>query len=260
MKLIIDTTAQTLIVHDDNAGRSELPLYSRESFEIISHQWLRVGWNQKHTYTFSWFGRPVIQLPEDMVRLQEVIYRVRPDVIIETGVAHGGSLIFYASLCKAMSHGRIIGVDIEVRPHNRRAIEQHELSSYITLVIGDSAAESTVSQVRSLLQPGERALILLDSCHTKEHVRRELEAFHDLVAPDSYIVATDGFMKFLADVPRGNPEWTTDHPCAAAEEFAAAHPEFVLEQPPWFFNESELRANVTHWPGAWLRRKAHTAG
>lgn len=250
MKITIDTTAQTLTVD----GGSGMPLYSREAFELLSHEWLRVGWNQKYTYTFSWLGRPVIQLPEDLMRVQEVIYRVRPDVIVETGVAHGGTLIFYATLCHAMSHGRVIGVDIEVRPQNRSAIESHELASYIHLVTGDSVAESTVAQVRSLIRPGESALVLLDSCHTKEHVRRELEAYHGLVGSGSYIVATDGFMQYLPDVPRGNSEWVSDHPAAAAREFAAAHPEFVLEQPVWPFNESELKRNVSHWPAAWLLR------
>src|SRR5689334_18801393 len=117
MKLLIDTAKKSLTVEEDGSRR-DLPLYSRESFDLISREWLRVGWNQKYTYTFSWLGRPIIQLPEDLIRIQEVIYRVRPDVIIETGVAHGGALIFYASLCKAIGCGRVIGVDIEVRPHN----------------------------------------------------------------------------------------------------------------------------------------------
>jgi len=255
MKLTIDTATQTLTLEDDQE-RTEVPLYSRESFELLSHHWLRVGWNQKYPYCFSWFGRPVIQLPEDLIRVQEVIYRLKPDVIVETGVAHGGSLIFYASLCKAMEHGRVIGVDLEIRAHNRRAIEGHELSSWITLVDGDSIAEATVAQVRSLIRPGERTLVILDSCHTKQHVQRELETYHSLVEPESYIVATDGIMQFLSDVPRGKSEWAFDHPSVAAEEFAARHPEFIIEQPAWPFNESDLHANVTHWPGAWLRRKS----
>jgi cephalosporin hydroxylase len=254
MRLIIDTIAQKLSVEEDGQ-RTEHPLYSRVSFELLSQQWLRVGWNEKYPYCFSWFGRPIIQLPEDLIRIQEVIYRLRPDVIVETGVAHGGALVFYATLCKAMDHGRIIGVDIDIRSHNRKAINDHELSSYITLVTGDSAAEETVAQVQRLIRPGEKALVVLDSCHTKEHVRRELEAYHRFVGSESYIVATDGIMQFLDDVPRGRPEWKRDHPAAAAEEFAADHPEFVLDQPPWPFNESELVSNITHWPSAWLRRK-----
>lgn len=253
MRITIDTDARSL-VREANGSRTEVPLYSREAFELLSREWVRVGWNQKYPYTFSWFGRPVIQLPEDMIRIQEVLYRVRPDVIIETGVAHGGSLIFYASLCKAMGRGRVVGVDIEIRPHNREAIDAHPLASLVTLVEGSSTAPDVVARVRSLVRSGETVLVLLDSSHTKAHVAAELEAYAPLVTPGSYIVATDGVMRDVADVPRGNPEWTWDHPEAAAAEFAARHPEFVLQQPTWPFNESELRENVTHWPGAYLRR------
>jgi cephalosporin hydroxylase len=256
MKLIIDTITKTLQVEPDAQPPRTLPLYSDEAFELISHQWLKVGWNQKYPYTFAWMGRPVIQLPEDLVRTQEVVYRLKPDVIIETGVAHGGSLIFYASLFKAMGRGRVIGVDVEIRPHNRQAIEAHELSSYITLIEGDSVAAATVDRVRALTRPGEVTLVILDSNHSKQHVLAELEAYHALVTPGSYIVATDGSMKDLADVPRGAPDWTWNHPTAAALEFASRHPEFAIEQPAWPFNESTLRHNITHWPGAWLRRRS----
>lgn len=254
MKFTVDTTEKTLILENESE-KQVLPLYSKEAFEALSQIWVKVGWNQKYTYTFSWMGRPIIQLPEDMIRLQEVIYQVKPDVIIETGVAHGGSLIYYASLCKAMEKGRIIGVDIEIRPHNRKAIEAHELFPLITLIEGSSTDADIVSQVKSLLKPGEVVMVILDSCHTKSHVLGELEAYCELVTPGSYLVATDGIMKDLYDVPRGNSEWTWDHPTAAAAEFAEKHPEFVLEVPAWSFNESELSENVTHWPGAWLKKK-----
>jgi len=253
MKLTIDTEQRTLSV-DSKGSKREMNLYSTEAFEHLSLEWLKLGWNQKYPYTFSWMGRPIIQLPEDMIRTQEVIYRVKPDVIVETGVAHGGSLIFYASLCKAMERGRVIGVDIEIRPHNRAAIEAHEMSPLITLIEGSSTERSIVEHVQSMIRPGEKVLVILDSNHTKQHVSDELEAYHSLVAPGSYIVATDGSMRDLHDVPRGKSEWVWDHPAAAAEEFATRHPEFVLEQPPWVFNESELRQNITHWPNAWLRR------
>lgn len=257
-RIVIDTEAQTLLLEEGGAARS-LPLYSDAAFELLSRQWLKVGWNQKYPYTFSWMGRPIIQLPEDVLRVQEVIYRVKPQVIVETGVAHGGSLIFYASLCKAMGLGRVIGVDIEIRPANRKAIESHELASYITLVEGSSTAPEVVGRVRQAVRPGETALVLLDSNHSKQHVLDELEAYHGLVTPGSYIVATDGSMQDLHDVPRGKPAWAADHPSAAAAEFGARHPEFELEQPPWPFNESTLKHNVTHWPGAWLRRRAAAA-
>ena len=253
MRLTIDTSAAVLI-HEEGTNTARYPLYSREAFECLSRYWLRVGWSLKYPYTFTWLGRPVIQLPEDMLRIQEVIYRIKPDVIIETGVAHGGSLVFYASLCEAMGVGRAIGVDVEIRPHNRMAIENHELARRITLVEGSSTAPHVVDHVRSLIRAGEKVLVVLDSCHAKAHVAAELEAYHRLVTVGSYVVATDGIMQDLTDVPRGESDWRRDNPAAAAAEFAAQHPEFVLEQPPWPFNESDLRENVTHWPGAWLRR------
>jgi cephalosporin hydroxylase len=188
-----------------------------------------------------------------MIRIQEVIYQIKPDVIIETGVAHGGSLIYYASLCKAMEKGRIIGVDIEIRSHNRTAIEKHELGSYITLIEGDSTNDKIVDQVKALVKPNESVLVILDSNHTKQHVLKELNAYSPLVTKGSYIVATDGSMNDLYDVPRGDPEWLWDNPTEAALEFAAENPEFVIEQPKWAFNESGLSENITHWPGAYLK-------
>lgn len=254
MRLTIDTDDKKLLLEDGDERR-EFDLYSKRAFELLSREWLKVGWNEKYPYTFSWMGRPIIQLPEDIVRTQEVIYRVRPDVIIETGVAHGGSLVFYASLCKAMERGRVVGIDIEIRKHNREAIEDHELSSLITLIEGNSVEPAVVNQVRSLVRPNECVLVILDSNHERGHVCAELEAYHELVTPGSYIVATDGSMQFLADVPRGKPDWSWNNPTMAAVDFAAEHPEFVIEQPPWSFNESELTENITHWPGAWLRRR-----
>lgn len=255
MKIQIDTETRTLLVQD-GSDHQTLDLYSNPAFEKLSDLWLKVGWNQKYPYTFSWMGRPFIQAPEDIVRTQEVFWRVKPTLVIETGVAHGGSLIFSASLLKAMDlPGRVIGIDIEIRPHNRQAIEAHPLSSWITLLEGSSVSEDILAQARSLIRPDDRVLILLDSNHSKAHVAKELELYHSLVTLGSYIVATDGSMRDLHDVPRGSSEWAWDHPAAAAEEFAAAHPEFTLEQPEWPFNESTLSKNITHWPSAWLRKK-----
>jgi len=254
MKLIVDTDARTLTVESDRGSRIS-PLYSNESFEALSQQWVSLGWNQKYPYTFSWLGRPIIQLPEDIIRIQEVIYRLKPDVIIETGVAHGGSLVLYASLCKAMGHGRVVGIDVEIRPHNRKAIEAHELSSWIELIEGNSVAPQTLADVQAKVKPDDVVLVVLDSCHSYAHVLAELEFYAPLVTPDSYIVATDGVMQWVHDCPRGNPGWKEDNPCSAVKEFIASHPDFVVETPAWTFNESPLTANVTHWPLAWLRRK-----
>jgi len=200
MKITIDTVAKTLALD----GGEPLSLYGRPAVEWLSDLWLKLSWVQKYSYTFTWMGRPVIQHPEDMLRLQEVIYFLKPHVVIETGVAHGGSLVFSASLMKAMGHGRaVVGVDVDIRPHNRRA----------------------------------------------------LVAYHALVTPGSWIVATDGLMRELWDAPRGDPSWKHDNPAEAAREFAAAQPEFALQAPPWRFNESPLERPITGWPDAWLRRR-----
>jgi cephalosporin hydroxylase len=250
MRIVIDTREKTL-----SANGRRLDLYSKEAFELISDVWLKTSWDQKYSYTFTWLGRPIIQHPEDLVRLQEVIFTLRPDIIIETGVAHGGSLIFYASLFKAMGvQGRVIGIDIEIRPQNRKAIESHELANYISLIEGDSASSEVLARAREIVRSEDGVMVILDSNHTKAHVLKELEAYAPLVSPDSYIVATDGIMGLVCDTPRGKPEWDSDNPTQAAREFAASHPDFVLQEPKWRFNESELDRTITAWPGAWLKR------
>ncbi len=254
MQLHIDTDTNTLVCQTAE-GEQSLPLYSVEAFNVVSDLWVKLGWNAKYSYTFSWLGRPLIQLPEDVMRIQEVIFDVKPDIIVETGVAHGGSLILYASLYEAMgTQGHVIGVDIEIRPHNRSAIEAHPLAKRITLIEGSSVDEGIVAQVKSQIPAGSKVLVILDSNHCYEHVLAELEAYHDIVTPGSYIVATDGIMSEVADTPRGEPGWITDNPTKAAADFAAKHPQFEVQQPAWGFNQSSLTNNITHWPGSYLRR------
>jgi cephalosporin hydroxylase len=254
MRILIDTDLAQVKVEDGGAIR-ELPLYTPEAFSVLSRQWVRVGWAQRYSYRFTWLGRPMIQLPEDVLRIQEVIWRLKPDVIVETGVAHGGSLVYYASLCELANRGRVIGVDIEIRPHNRRAIEAHPLASRIELIVGSSIDESIVRQVRTATDGASCVLILLDSNHTKAHVRAELEAYAPLVTAGSYIVATDGIMCDLHDVPGGQRDWSWDHATAAAREFVEMHPEFVLEPPQPLFDEGGIGEGVTYWPGGWIRRR-----
>ncbi|HEX6046285.1 MAG TPA: CmcI family methyltransferase [Pyrinomonadaceae bacterium] len=243
------------IVSVEEGGRTITHrLDTAEAFNVISDVWLRAGWDNKYVYSFTWLGRPIIQLPEDMFRLQELIHSLRPDVIVETGVAHGGALVFYASLCKAMDHGRVIGVDIEIRPHNRAAIESHILAPLITLIEGSSIDPVVIDRVRSEIRPGERVLVLLDSRHAKDHVLAELAAYSPLVASGSYIVAMDGIMEKVVGGPRTEPDWSWNNPRQAALEFVAAHPGFTIEEPPFLFNEGNVNERVTYWPSAFIKR------
>lgn len=227
---------------------------SSEAFKIISDIWIRSGWDAKYVYSFAWLGRPIIQLPEDMVRTQEVIYDIKPDFIIETGIAHGGSLIYYASLCKAIEKGRIIGVDIEIRPHNRKAIEEHILFPYITLIEGSSIDVDIVDQVSSKLSLNDVVMVLLDSNHSYDHVLAELRAYSKMVSIGSYIVATDGIMEDVVGAPRTNPDWGTNNPKRALEQFVAENDAFIIEEPKFPFNEGLINERVTYWPSAFIKR------
>ena len=216
---------------------------------------MRVGWALSYYYTFSWSGLPILQLPEDLVRLQEVIAALRPDVIIETGIHLGGSLLFHATLCESLGSGRVIGIDKHVGDETRAALTKHRLSQHITIIEGDSTAATTVASVRGLVHAGESVMVILDSDHSCEHVTRELEAYAPLVTPGSCIIATDGIMHDLADVPGGEAGWVDDNPAAAARHFLAALPQFEMRQPAWRVARSPLRENITYWPHGWLWRK-----
>lgn len=254
--IAIDLEAGTVTLRTATGEERVLPLGSPEGFAAVSKAWLRAGWDAKYVYGFTWLGRPVIQLPEDMVRIQEVVHRLRPDVIVETGVAHGGSLVYYASLCKVLERGRVVGIDVEIRPHNRRAIEAHPLAGLITLIEGSSTDPAVVEQVRALVRPGETVLVLLDSCHTRQHVLDELRAYGPLVSPGSYIVACDGIMEEVVGAPRTRPDWTWNNPRQAALAFVGERPDFALEEPALPFNEGVVRDRVTYWPSAYLKRVA----
>ncbi len=252
--LIIDEALARVVVQHEDGTTEEHALSTPEAFEAVSAAWLRCGWDVKYVYGFTWMGRPVIQLPEDMIRIQEVIWRLRPDVIVETGVAHGGSLIFYASLFEAMAHGRVIGVDIDIRKHNRIAIEAHKLSHRITLIQGNSAAPGTLAAVRHNIAPDEKVLVILDSNHSRAHVESELDLYAPLVSKESYMVACDGIMAQIAGAPRTAPDWAWNNPIAAIESFLARNPDFVLEEPGFPFNEGAVRHRVTYWPKSFLKR------
>ncbi len=252
-KITVDIENSLVEVHGES-GIETHPFGAPEAFNALSDAWLRCGWDVKHVYSFTWLGRPIIQLPEDMMRIAEVIHAVQPDVIVETGVAHGGGLIFYATLCKAMNRGRVIGVDVEIRPHNRKAIEAHPLSEFITLIERDSVAPETLEQVRSHIGTDDTVMVMLDSCHRKHHVLKELAAYSPLVTVDSYIVAMDGIMGLVAGGPRTEADWTWNNPAEAAKEFVEANDRFIIEQPPFEFNEGDIERPVTYWPAGYLKR------
>jgi cephalosporin hydroxylase len=254
MKLTLDTESSVLTTEDCGIAR-EFPLYSREAFELVSREWVRIGWAVHYYFTLSWFGRPVLQLPEDLVRLQEVIVSLQPDLIIESGIYSGGSLLFHATLCEALGKGRVVGIDKHIPDDTREAVSNHRLAHRIEMIEGNSIAPETVRKVCTRVNPGETVLVILDSHHSKDHVAGELEAYAPLVTPGSCIIAADGIMRDLSDVPGGDATWTHDNPAAAALEFAAAHPEFEMRQPKWPFNRSTLEQNITYWPDAWLWRK-----
>jgi cephalosporin hydroxylase len=249
MKVSIDTEARSL-----ECDGESIPLYGDRAARIISDIWLKVGWNQKYSYGFTWLGVPIIQLPEDILRYQEAVFALKPDVIVETGIAHGGSAVLSASLLKLIGKGRVVAIDIEIRPHNRRRIETHALSEMITLIEGSSIAPDVLREVRAAIRQDERVLVVLDSNHSYAHVSAELEAYAPLVTPGSYLVATDGVMRDLTDVPRGDRSWDKDNPAQAAIDFAVRHPEFRIETPARPFDETQIAHNLTYWPDAWLKR------
>jgi len=243
MKLTIDTASGVLSTED-----SSIPLYSRQAFELISREWVRVGWACRYFFTLNWLGRPALQLPEDLMRLQEAVYDVQPDVIVECGIYDGGSMLFHATLCEAIGKGRVVGIDKHIGADTRAALAQHRLAHRIEMIEGDSVAPEVVTQVKDSVRPGEAVLVILDSNHSRAHVSRELEAYAPLVTAGSCIIAADGIMQDLTDVPGGEPNWSWDNPAAAAHEFIAAHPEFEMRAP-------RGPRNLTYWPDGWLWRR-----
>lgn len=254
MQTIIDDISQQVTVVGDDGAERRYPLASGEAFAAVSKAWLRVGWDAKHVYSFTWLGRPIIQLPEDMVRLQELIFVEKPDVIVETGIAHGGSLIFYASLFEAMGKGRVIGIDIEIRSHNRASIESHPMIKRITMFEGSSIDPDVVSRVEAELAPSDKVMVILDSNHSREHVLGELRAYAPLVGVGGYMVATDGIMQQVVGAPRTADDWGTNNPLQAAKDFVAEDDRFAIGEPDWLFNEGLVRERVTYWPGCFVRR------
>jgi cephalosporin hydroxylase len=254
MKYTFDDVNNRLTIEGAQGEHSELELYSPRALEILTSLWLKAGWAARDSYQFTWAGQPIIQLPHDMLRYQELIWQLRPNVIVETGIAHGGSLLLSASLCKLIGSGRVIGVDIEIRPANRSAIEAHSLRSLITLIEGSSIDSAIVRQVFDHIDPGETVLVLLDSNHSKAHVAAELEAYSPLISPVSYIIVTDGIMREFSNVPGWSADWTWNNPYEAVLQFLSTHPEFQIADPRPVFDESRAGSRPTYWPGGYLKR------
>ena len=191
----------------------------------------------KYSYNFSWLGRPIIQYPQDIVGMQELTSSIQPDLIIETGIAHGGSLIFYASMlelnavCGGPKGARVLGVDIDIRAHNRQAIEAHPLFRRISMIQGSSVAPETVQQVKTAAQGRKRILVCLDSNHTHDHVLAELQAYAPLTSVGSYCVVFDTIIEDLpADTYPDRPWGPGDNPKTAVREFLRTHPEFAIDK------------------------------
>jgi cephalosporin hydroxylase len=232
---------------DSNGERLTVDLYSREGLDMLSNLWIKAAAEHKLMYEPTWLGRPIIQFPTDMVAMQELLWKLQPDVVIETGVAHGGSLILSASVLELIGKGSVIGIDIEIRAHNRAAIEAHPLKKRIELIEASSVAPETLQAVRQLVGDAKTVLVVFDSNHSRAHVLQELKLYAPLVTPGSYMVANDGAQEWVWDIPRGKPAWKGDGPLDAIDEFLAAHKEFVVDS-------HYTRFGITQSPNGYLRR------
>lgn len=209
----------------------------------------------KYTYNFSWLGRPIIQYPQDMIALQEIIWDVKPDMIIETGIAHGGSLIFSASMltlleaCHEIEDGKVLGIDIDIREHNRKAIEAHPMSKKITMFQGSSIDEEMISRVHEFAKQGKKIMVLLDSNHTHEHVLAELRAYASLVSLGSYCIVFD---TIIEDMPKSSfPDRPWDkgnNPKTAVWEYLKECNDFVIDK------DIENKILITVAPDGYLKR------
>jgi cephalosporin hydroxylase len=230
-----------------------------------AQQFVRASIAASYSYNYAWLGRPIIQYPQDIVAMQELVWATRPDLIVETGIAHGGSLILSASLlalldvCDAAEAGTpldprtssraVLGVDIDIRAHNRAAIEAHPMASRIRMIQGSSIDPAIVAQVQAFAAGYRRVLVCLDSNHTHDHVLAELEAYAPLTSVGSYCVAFDTVVEDLpADFYPDRPWRPGNSPRSAVEAFLAGHPEFVVDTAI----DHKLLISVS--PGGYLKR------
>ena len=232
-------------------GKKKVDIFSPEGYKILSKVWLLSAFTRGGDTGLSensWLGLPIVQLPEDLLMMQELLYRVRPDVIVETGTAGGGSAVFYASMLELLGKGRVISVDIDLKEYTRRVVECHPLGKRITLLEGSSTDPQMAARVAQMIQPGETVLVALDSDHKAAHVYQELEAYHQLVTVGSYLVVFDTTMEHLRASPLLIPEiilW--NNPLEAVRAVLKEHPEFAVDP---FFN----RLTITYCQDGFLRR------
>jgi cephalosporin hydroxylase len=200
-----------------------------KSLVALGQQFYNESARHKYTYHFSWMGRPIIQTPQDMIAMQELIWAVRPDVIIETGIAHGGSILYYASLLQLIGHGEVIGIDIDIRQHNREAIEAHPMSHRVSMIQGSSIDPALVEQVRARVA-GKKVMVVLDSNHTHEHVLEELRLYAPLVSVDSYCVVMDTVVEDMPEDAFPDRPWGKgDNPKTAVWAYLKENDDFQID-------------------------------
>lgn len=212
--------------------KSEIDAMSQnQMLKELSTTWMVESAKHKYAYHFNWMGRPIIQYPQDIVAMQEIIWNIKPDIIIETGIAHGGSLIFYASMLELINQGEVIGIDIEIRNHNRVAIENHAMYKRITMVEGSSTDTEIFSQVRELCLGKKSVIVVLDSNHTHTHVLEELQLYGSLVTPGSYLVVMDtGIEDMPSELYLDRPWDKGNNPKTAVKEFLRSNDRFVIDE------------------------------
>jgi cephalosporin hydroxylase len=214
---------------------AELPILlqsvkAKTPLEALSKLWMIEATRSKYAYNLTWLGRPIIQVPQDMVAMQEILFTQRPEIIIETGVAHGGSLVYYASLLELLGGpGLVVGVDIEIRPHNRAALDAHPLRKRIELIEGSSIDPTVVEKVKALAHGKARPLVSLDSMHTHDHVLRELELYSPLVQKGSYLVVFDTAIEEVPDDCWTDRPWGVGNsPMTAVHQFLKQNDRFEI--------------------------------
>jgi cephalosporin hydroxylase len=263
MIITIDTD-KALVRVVEGTGSQEYELFSPAAFRILSRQWLALGWNLHHSFTFSFLGRRFIQLPDDILRLGELVWSLRPDIIIETGVYDGGSTLFWATLCRMGRRGRVISVEKNLRAAVRETVREIA-GDLVTFVEGDSSSPEIAAQVSREICAGERACVFLDSDHSAKHVAAELEHLGAFVSPGCYLVVADSNMPDMAHTPRGRSAWAhlldqpdgtlSDSPARAVDEFLAGHPEFRRERPVPLFPEEQFDfSELSYFGQTWLKR------